>query len=430
MPRTTNMAQPKKTNDFKQLDWTAPSREWDIRVNLGEDYQKELEHFMKNVRSYIENVNVVYFLVGEVEKGENQEHSSYEQFHVHAGLITKDRVYPRALKEKLGLNKFSDGTSRHYYLRMRKFEYTYQGWYDHHCKPETKVNKLNLGILLGMDSIREIEDAKRKTYCHYQYGTLPIDKKRKLDPEGRTKREIRDSNIFQRDQDMFAIFESGDYDDREMFVRYGMAWVRNKSQFQKLVLRECPEPPEGKFPDGKNLVIYGPPGTGKSLFVKWKYPKAFYRGADGYQFWDGFRPKEHTHVYYEDMDRAMFNARGLPPGQWKIWLDPNGVYNGNIKFEAPLQNIRHPVIVTSNYHPSSWFEPHVNIETDKAALLRRLRVVHIDDLLKEEGIRLKPNLPPNSKIEDCFEPWDYSTSIIPTHYDPSFTPLNPQQCRY
>lgn len=427
MLRTANMAQLKKTNDYKEIDWTAPSREWDIRVNLGEDYQKELKYFKALVLKYIETVNVVYFLIGEVERGENQEHSSYEQYHVHAGLITKDRVYPRALKEKLGLNKFSDGTSRHYYLRMRKFEYTYQGWYNHHCKPETKVNRLNEGILLGMDSFREIEDAERKAYCHYQYGTLPIDKKRKLDPEGKTKREIRESNIFQRAQDMFAIFLSGDYDDKEMFVRYGMAWPRNKTQFQKLVgLRECPEPPEGKFPDGKNLVIYGPPGTGKSLFVKWKYPKAFYRGADGYQFWDGFRPKEHTHVYYEDMDRAMFNARGLPPGQWKIWLDPNGVYNGNIKFEAPLQNIRHPVIVTSNYHPSSWFEPHFNIETDKVALLRRLRVVHIDDLLKEEGIRLKPNLPPNSKIEDCFEPWDYSTPIIPTQHVPSFKPLNPQ----
>ena len=108
MPRTANMAQLKKKNNFKQLDWTAPSyRDWDIRVNLGEDYQKELEHFMKNVRSYIENVNVVYFLVGEVERGENQEHSSYEQFHVHAGLVTKDRVYPRALKEKLELNHVS-----------------------------------------------------------------------------------------------------------------------------------------------------------------------------------------------------------------------------------------------------------------------------------------------------------------------------------
>ena len=84
-------------------------------------------------------------------------------------------------------NKFSDGTSRHYYLRMRKYEYTYQGWYDHHCKPETKVNKLGLGTILGMNSIPEIEEAKRKTYCHYQYGTLPIDKKRKLDPEGKTK---------------------------------------------------------------------------------------------------------------------------------------------------------------------------------------------------------------------------------------------------
>lgn len=428
MPRTANMAQLKKKNDFKQLDWSAPSREWDIRVNLGEDYQKELEHFMKNVRSYIENVNVVYFLVGEVERGENQEHSSYEQFHVHAGLVTKDRVYPRALKEKLGLNKFSDGTSRHYYLRMRKYEYTYQGWYDHHCKPETKVNKLDLGTILGMNSIPEIEEAKRKTYCHYQYGTLPIDKKRKLDPEGKTRREIRDANIFQRDQDMFAIFESGDYDDKEMFARYGMAWTRNKANFMKILgSRPCPEAPLGRFPDGKTLCIWGPPGTGKSLYVQWKFPKAYYRMPDNYAFWDGFNPRYHTHIYYEDMDRATFNQRGTPPGQWKVWLDDQGKYNANIKFEMPWSNVRHPVIITSNFHPTDWFVPHHGIEVDKEALLRRLRVVHINDLLKEEGVRLKPNVPPHSKPEDCFEPWDYST---PTNYLPSFKPPNPQQCRY
>lgn len=413
-------------NDYKTIDWKAPSREWDIRVNLGEDYQRELEYFKALVVKYIETVNVIYFLVSGVELGENQQHTSFQQHHVHCALVTKERVYPKALKDKLSLSNFSDGSPRQYYLKMRPFEYSYKGWYDHHTKSATKVNKVDVSVLLGEDDSQYIAKIERETYVFFQYGTLPNDKKRKLEV-GETKREKRQMFSEQRAQDMFEIFLSGDYDDIEMFRRYGPSWPRNKTQFQKLIgLRECPEPPEGKFPDGKNLVIYGPPGTGKSLFVRWKYPKAFYRGADGYQFWDGFRPKEHTHVYYEDMDRAMFNARGLPPGQWKIWLDPNGVYNGNIKFEAPLQNIRHPVIVTSNYHPSSWFEPHINIETDKTALLRRLRVVHIDDLLKEEGIRLKPNLPPNSKIEDCFEPWDYSTPIIPTRYAPSFKPLNPQ----
>lgn len=409
-------------NDYKTIDWKAPSREWDIRVNLGEDYQRELEYFKALVVKYIETVNVIYFLVGGVELGENQQHSSFQQHHVHCALVTKERVYPKALKDKLSLSNFSDGSPRQYYLKMRPFEYSYKGWYDHHAKSATKVNKLDAGILFGEDDSNYVAMMEKKTYVFFEYGTLPKDKKRKLEV-GETKREKRQMFSEQRAHDMFEIFLSGDYDDIEMFRRYGTSWPRNKTQFQKLIgLRECPEPPEGKFPDGKNLVIYGPPGTGKSLFVKWKYPKAFYRGADGYQFWDGFRPKEHTHVYYEDMDRAMFNARGLGSGQWKIWLDPNGVYNGNIKFEAPLQNIQHPVIVTSNYHPSLWFEPHINVETDKAALLRRLRVVHIDDLLKEEGIRLKPNLPPNSKIEDCFEPWDYSTPIIPTEYVPSFTP--------
>ena len=357
-------------NDYKQIDWKAPSREWDIRINLGEDYQKELEYFKALVVKYIETVNVIYFLIGGVELGENQQHSSFKQYHVHCALVTKERVYPKALKDKLSLSNFSDGSPRHYYLKMRPFEYSYQGWYDHHAKFATKVNKVDESVLLGSDDSEYVAKIERDTYVFFEYGTLPNDKRRKLEI-GETKREKRQMLSEQRAQDMFEIFLSGDYDDIEMFRRYGPSWPRNKTQFQKLVgLRECPEPPEGKFPDGKNLVIYGPPGTGKSLFVKWKYPKAFYRGADGYQFWDGFRPKEHTHVYYEDMDRAMFNARGLPPGQWKIWLDPNGVYNGNIKFEAPLQNIRHPVIVTSNYHPSSWFEPHSNIETNRGTGIR------------------------------------------------------------
>lgn len=412
-------------NDFKNLDWKAPSREWDIRINLGKDYEKELEYFISLCKKYIETVQVRYLLVGDVEVGQNKDHGSFRHEHCHVCLVTVDRVRPLAVRDKLSLGTFSDGTPRNYYLAMRSFELPYSGWIKHHTKCKSKLQCNCSENTIGMDSIPEMEAFSRKSHTRYEFGQCPMDKRTHstMDGEGRvasvlTKAEYKKQKVDERFQEMLAIFESGDYNHLEMLKRYGRAWQTNFKAFSSMLgASECPDPPLGKFPDGKTLVIWGPPGSGKSLYVKYKFPKAFFRSPLEMKFWGGFQPTEHTHIYYEDLDRAQFSKFGS--GQWKVWLDPNGGYDGEVKFERPLKNIRHPVIVTSNYHPTDWLLPGWGLEVDKEAILRRLRIVHINDLLRDEGIRLKPDIPPNSKPEDCFEEWDWDA---PSQYVSGFNP--------
>lgn len=400
-------------NDFKNLDWKAPSREWDIRVNLGEDWQKELDHFVSVCKKYTETVNVRFLLVGAAEIGGNKDHGSYEKAHCHAALVTVDRVRPLAIRDKLELGRLSDGTPRNYYLSMRNFNFPYSGWVDHHTKEETKILKAST---LHLESFAEIEAEERKTYTAFTYGQCPQDKRKAESQEVMSKADFRRQKIDERFQEMLEIYVSGDFNNLEMLKRYGIAWANNQKKFASLLgSLDCCDPPAGKFPDGKTLVIWGPPGTGKSLYVKYKFPKAFFRSPLEMKFWGGFNPSEHTHIYYEDLDRAQFSKFGV--GQWKVWLDPNGGYDGEMKFERPLKNIRHPVVVTSNYHPSDWLLPGWGLEVDKEAILRRLRIVHINELLREEGIRLKPVIPPNSKPEECFEEWDWDA---PSQYASGF----------
>lgn len=414
-------------NDVKNLDWKAPSREWDIRVNLGTDWETELEHFISVCKKYIETVNVRFLLVGDVELGENQEHGSFQAYHCHVCLITVDRVTPLAVRNKLSLGKLSTGEPRNYYLQMRQFCLPYSGWIAHHTKCKTKVVCRCTAEQIGMESLSDMDSMSRNAHTAFSYGNPPRDKRShtKVDAEGGillpiSKAEYKKQKTDERFQEMLEIFSSGDYDHLEMLKRYGKAWQSNFKAFSSMLgASECPDPPLGKFPDGKTLVIWGPPGAGKSLYVKYRFPKAFFRSPLEMKFWGGFKPTEHTHIYYEDLDRAQFSKFGA--GQWKVWLDPNGGYDGEIKFERPLKNIRHPVIVTSNYHPSEWVLPGWGHEIDKEAILRRLNIVHINDLLKKEGIRLIPNLPPNTPIEECWESHTYSTAIA-TSYVPGFNP--------
>lgn len=398
------------------FDWKTPAREWDIRVNLDGDLDKETEYFLYLCKQYTENVQCKFFLVGGVEKGLNPKHSSFKRYHVHVCLITKDRVYPVALKNKLSLSKLSDGTKRSYYLNIRPINFPYKGWIDHHTKCATKIYCSCDASILSCTSEEERKEHRMGKHTLFRFGDPPNDKRKSPEvdaEEGISLLMSKKAKSEERFQEMFDLFMAGDYDHAQMVRTYGKAWLQNYKDFVKMFGgRPCPDPPLGHFPDGKNLVIWGPPGTGKSLYVKWKYPNCFYRSAVNYKYWDGFRPEEHSHIYYEDMDRAMFNSRDIGPGQWKIWLDPEGIYDGEIKFQAPLAKIRHPVIVTSNYHPSEWLLPGYGSEKDKEAILRRLRVVHIDELLRAEGVRLKRGMPPKSDPAECFESYNYEKQSL------------------
>lgn len=429
------------------IDWKAPSREWDIRVNLGDkDIHAEAEHFVSLCKKYITKVNVAYILVGGIEVGDKPDHSSFKKAHLHVALKTLDRVYPKAVKDKLELNCMSDGTSRNYYLAMRPNSLTYVGWRDHHIKLVTKIDTSKLilfehgslpkdkrkleeppsGIITERPNIDTIDYWREKGY------TLSVSQDADLGSTvysfvkpRQTKAEYKKAKANDRFQEMLEIYLSGDFDDREMLSKYGMAWATAKVQFKRTMGPvNCPDPPEGHFPDGKNILIYGPPGTGKSLYVKWKYPRVYQRDPLEMKWFNGFKPGYHTHIYYEDMDVHLFNRRDLSPAQWKVWMDPYSTYQGAMKYESPIDNIHHPVIVTSNYTIDQWFnDGHKYSTTDIQAISRRFNVIHIKDLLRKEGIRLKPNLPPHQKPENCFEPWDYENSnVVPT-----FNPELPHQ---
>lgn len=389
----------------KEIDWKASSREWDIRVNLGdEDINREAEHFVTLCKEYITKVKVSYLLVGGIEVGDNTSHSSFKKAHLHVCLKTVDRVYPKAVKDKLKLNCLSNGTSRNYYLSMRSDGLSYSGWRDHHIKVNTKLDVTKLVL--------------------FEHGSLPVDKRKpEYSPDFIPKAEFKKQKRDEKYQEMLDTFLSGDFNDTEMLQKYGHAWVIAKAGIKKtLGPVDCPEPPNGRFPDGKNLLIYGETGTGKSLYVKWKYPNVYQRDPLEMKWFNGFKPTEHTHMYYEDMDVHLFNRHDLSPAQWKVWFDPYSTYQGAMKYEAPINNIRHPVIVTSQYPIHKWFmNGHINIEEDIMAVKRRFNAIDIKDLLRKEGIRLKPNLPPHQKPEDCFEPWDYENNCSPVDDQPAAT---------
>lgn len=383
--------------EFKKqkVDWSQMSREWDIRINLGEDnIEAEAEHFIAVCKKYIAKGNVSYLLVGGIEIGDNPAHTSFEKAHLHVAIKLNNRISRKSIKDKLELNRFSDGTRRQAYYEPRDQSLSYSGWISHHMKERTKIDKTKLKL--------------------FEHGSRPADKRKYEGDSGErlNKAEYNKKKGAERYQEMLEIFRSGTFDDYEMCKQYGAAWSIQKAQFLKMFgAVPCCDPPLGKFPDGKNLLIYGPPGHGKSAYVAWKFPKCFKRNALNYKFWDGFKPSYHTHILYDDMDRKMFNGRDIGPGQWKVWLDPHQSYSGEIKFQAPLDNIRHPVVITSNYHWSEWFQPGYGIETDKEAMKRRLTAVHIDDLLKSEGIRLIPEdrRPKNTTDpSQLFEPYDWS----------------------
>ena len=386
----------------KEIDWKASSREWDIRVNLGDgDINAEAEHFITLCKEYITKVQVAYLLVGGIEVGDKTAHSSFKKAHLHVALKAINRVFPKAVKDHLKLNCLSDGTSRHYYLSIRDDSLPYSGWRDHHIKLTSKVDITKLIL--------------------FEHGSLPADK-RKLEhnPEFLTKAEFNKKKANDRFQQMLDIYFSGDFDDREMFVKYGQSWAKAKADIKKTMPPvSCPDPPLGKFPDGKNLLIFGKTGTGKSLYVKWKYPNVYQRDPLELKWYNGFQPALHSHIYYEDMDIYFFNKKDITPSQWKVWLDPYSTYQGAMKYESPIDNIHHPVIVTSQYEIHEWFmNAHINAKDDIMAMQRRFNAVDIKDLLRKEGIRLKPNLPPHQKPEDCFEPWDYENNCSPVEDQP------------
>ena len=139
----------------------------------------------------------------------------------------------------------------------------------------------------------------------------------------------------------------------------------------------------------QHMWIYGPPGTGKSAIVEVLYPNNYKKRPDN--DWLGYNPTlqtGHQCVYLGDFD--LQSMKTLKPENLKLMCDPQG-FNANKKFGGGEIVAPGRVVVTSNFKMGQCFIPGtIGIETQKAALRRRFRMVHIDELLKELGLKLKP----------------------------------------
>lgn len=139
----------------------------------------------------------------------------------------------------------------------------------------------------------------------------------------------------------------------------------------------------------QHLWIWGTPGTGKSCLVEALFPRCFKKRGDS--DWLGYNPSlepGHRVVYLPDFDANCMSS--LKPENLKLMCDPQG-FNANKKYGGGDIIAPGRVVVTSNFTIRDCFKPgQYQAHIQAAALRRRFREVHINTLLNELHMKLKP----------------------------------------
>lgn len=126
--------------------------------------------------------------------------------------------------------------------------------------------------------------------------------------------------------------------------------------------------------DVRGIWYWGPPDTGKSLRVRDQEPSLFNKPQN--KWFDNYQGQKA--ILLDDFDKMGDKLSHLI----KIWTDRYAC-TGEVKnSEVNLQHER--FYITSNYHPSDiWTED----ETLLAAITRRFKIEHMDDLQEYLGKR-------------------------------------------
>ncbi len=366
LPQSTDGVPPAKRAKLPSSTntWSEQSRQWDIRINLApgdspvEDAEQELDHFKVLATTWSK---VRYIYIGGIELGDNPAQDDFGYYHVHAALILHTPNTRRSVVHNLGLAEYKSGDSRSYYISVRNPFMSFSGWLKHHSKERTKVTKDYVALEFG-DPPRE-------------YGSQLLE---------RGKGKLKQDDML---RDIMELFSRGQKD--KAFQEYPALTLRYHAQITALVKNRPTVRTE--IDHSPRLWIYGPPGTGKSLYVAHRFPKCFKKSLAKreVEYWNGLDLDWHDHVYLEDVGPDAFAYIGME--QWKQWSDPSHGYTVSMKYGAPIYGVNLPLIVTSNYTPNELMAPDTRfMGTELGALLRRFEVVQIDDLLRREGLKLRP----------------------------------------
>lgn len=369
--KRTNGIPPRKVCLDSGTDWSEQDRQWDIRVNLTgrgedmgtiEDARIELAAIVEKWKGW---EKIKYCFIGGMELGANPSQEDFERLHVHAALILHTPNTRRAVVAGLGLSKLLTGDHagepRSYYLAKRNPFASFTGWRNHHSKEQTKVSE---------------------EYIAAEFGEAPREYGNQLIEKGGCGKMKQDDML----REIMSLFSQGKKD--QAFQEYPALTLRYHGQITAMVKSRNELPTT--IDHSKRLWIWGGPGTGKSAYVAWKFPKSFKKSLTKNEvlYWNGLDLDWHTHIYLEDVGPEAFENIGME--QLKQWADPSHGYTVSMKYGAPIYGVTLPIVVTSNYRPSQLLPDDLKYPTTELfALERRFEVIHIDELLNREGIRLR-----------------------------------------
>jgi len=314
---------------------------WHVRVH--DPTPEFLGMFVQTCRALQAETYLSYAVIGE-EKTRSDKGVS----HIHAALGTYKSLSKFHLAQK---------------LKIRGNNKMYRQWY--------------VSPIYASSS-----PAQNAEYCRKGNVLLDVGKIPEIAVKNLGAEELR-GKCAEKWKEMIALAKLQRWEDIEL--KYPYEYIANGSKLRALYFIQ--HTPEGRSHQ-QHLWIYGAPGTGKSCVVEYMFPGHFKKRPDS--DWLGYNPviaPGHNVVYLPDFD--IQSMKMLKAETLKVMCDPQG-FNANKKFAGGEIIAPGRVVVTSNFRIGDCFPPgYPGVETQKAALRRRFKEIHIDDYLKELHLELK-----------------------------------------
>lgn len=334
-----------------QVPFHTLDRQWDARFNVPTD--EDLQLLLTAIKHEDSNGKFKYILVSGIEVGNRPYQNDYMIRHVHVAAIFNNRVSKASI-----LKNWKIKTGLGYYLVPRNRQLPYQGWRNHHTKPDTKINSdlvlYENGTLPDDKMIEEAQITKRSD----------LEKKRKLDEIILEMRGLIENN-----------------QDEEAFKKFPRNYLTYGEKIKAMLVQK-----RDFFATNGHMHIwlFGAPGTGKSALLQVIYPKYYNKNLDN-RFFDLFEPSHHTHMLLQDVDHTTIEKLGV---QFLKTICDEAGFPVDKKYKSP-QLARTNVLVSSNFHlceviPEDMKGRNENIQ----ALLRRFWVINIKDLMPVLGLKL------------------------------------------
>lgn len=314
---------------------------WHIRIH--DPSPEFIEMFINTCRTLQAETYLTYVVIGE-EKTRSEKGLS----HIHAAIGTHKSLSKFHLAQK---------------LKVRNNCKMFRQWY--------------IAPVYSNSS-----PAANAAYCRKGNILLDIGQIPETNIKDLGKEELR-GRCSEKWKEMISLAKLQQWEEIEQ--KYPYEYIANGAKLRALYFIQ--HTPAGRTHQ-QHLWIYGAPGTGKSCVVEYMFPNHFKKRPDA--DWLGYNPilcPGHSVVYLPDFD--IQSMKMLKAETLKVMCDPQG-FNANKKFAGGEIIAPGRVVVTSNFTIGDCFPPgYPGIETQKAALRRRFKEIHISDYLDELHLKLK-----------------------------------------